>query len=154
MNPKLKDLAEKVIEFFKNSEKSKLIPGINLMHLLPDNNLAEKVIYSLEKDFGLIERCGRLAFRLTDKGWKFTTFDKYDKEIKKTPLNSYQKIYLPFFILFGLFGIYKIIQPTVPINDFEKLENNFNSLNSKFDSILKHTEKVKMESPDDRIRAE
>ncbi|OBX17892.1 MULTISPECIES: hypothetical protein [Bizionia] len=77
MNPEDKELAEKVIDFFKKSKKSKLIPATDLKHLLPDNNIAEKVIYPLEKDFGLIERCGKSAFRLTNKGWDFTSFSNF-----------------------------------------------------------------------------
>lgn len=137
MNLEHKKLAEKVIDFFKKSNKSKLSPGRDLLHLLSDNNTAEIVIYSLEKDFGLIERSGKESFRLTDKGWGFTTFKKLEKDSKKTPLNTYQKIYLSFFILFGAFGIYKVFQPTVSVSDFHKLNTDFNSLSSRFDSIIK-----------------
>ena len=132
MKPEHKELAEKVIDLFKNSEKSKLIPATDLKTLLPDSNIAEKVIYSLEKDFGLIERCGKYAFRLTDKGWKFTTFKNFDKESKKTPLTLYQKIYLPIFILFGLLSVYNRFFPSVSKSDFQELNRDFDSLNILF----------------------
>ena len=74
MKPEDKELAEKVIKFFKDSDKSKLISATDLKHLLPDNNIAEKIIYPLEKDFGLIERFGKHSFRLTNKGSDFTSF--------------------------------------------------------------------------------
>jgi len=83
MNPKHNKLAEEVIDFFKKSEKAKLIPGRDLLHLLNENNIAEKVIIPLEKDFKLIESSGKNAFRLTDKGWKFTTFTDLMKELEE-----------------------------------------------------------------------
>lgn len=83
MNPEHKELAEKVIDFFKKSDKSKLIPATDIGHLLPDNTISEKVIYPLQKDFGLIERCGKYSFRLTDKGWDFTSFADFDKNLQQ-----------------------------------------------------------------------
>lgn len=137
MTPENKILAEKVIEFFKKSDKAILSPGRDIQHLLKDANTAKKIITPLEKDYGLIERSGKESLRLTDKGWKFTTFDKLEKDSKKTPLSTYQKIYLSFFILFGLFGIFKVFQPSVPISDFKQLQNEFQTLNSKFESLEK-----------------
>lgn len=140
MNPEHKKLAEQVIDFFKKSEKSKLIPAKDISHLLQDRNISEKIIYSLEKDFGLIERCGKCAFRLNDKGWRFTTFDQLEKDSKKTPLTLYQKIYLPIFILFGLLSVYNRFFPSVSEYDFQELSRDFDSLNVEFYSVKKQIE--------------
>ncbi|MCB4809634.1 hypothetical protein LG651_15365 [Tamlana sp. 62-3] len=140
MNPKNKELAEKVIDLFKKSDKSKLIPHKDLLHILPDNNIAEKVIYSLEKDYGLIERCGKEAFRLNDKGWKFTTFDQLEKDSRKTPLTLYQKIYLFFFIPVSILALSNRFFPSVPKSDFQELSRGFDSLNIEFDSVKKQIE--------------
>lgn len=102
MNPTYKELAEKVIDCFKKSTKANLIPANDLKHLLPDSSTADKVIDPLEKDFGLIERSGKYSFRLTERGWKFTTFSKLEKDSKKTPLNRYQIISTSLSIFFGL----------------------------------------------------
>ncbi len=104
MKPEDKELAEQVIVFFKESDNVMLSPSNHLPHLLPNNNKSKRVIDSLEKNFGLIEKCGEKnkSFRLTSKGWKFTTFEKLEKDSKKTPLNTYQKIYIALFIIFGL----------------------------------------------------
>ena len=88
MNPEHKELAEKVIDFFKKSDKSKLIPARDLLHLLPDNNIAEKVIIPLEKDFGLIERLGEESFRLTKNGWDFSSFSNLKQEKKSEFINN------------------------------------------------------------------
>ncbi|MBU2914999.1 hypothetical protein [Reichenbachiella agariperforans] len=152
MSPENKKLAEEVIDFFKKSEKSKLIIATDLKHLLPDDNIAVKVIYSLEKDFGLIERCGKSAFRLNNKGWKFTTFEQLEKESKKTPLTLYQKIYLPIFILFGLLSVYNRFFPSVSKSDFQELSRDFDSLNVHFDSVDKQIEILKEQNLNDSLQ--
>lgn len=94
--------------------------------------------------YGYFIKMSHAEFRLTDKGIKAKELGghlKYQKFAKKTPLNTYQKIYLIFFILFGLFGIYKVFEPSVSVSDFQKLKNDFDSLNSRFDSIVKSTSK-------------
>lgn len=146
-----KILAEEVIDFFKKSDKATLSPGRDIMHLLKDSNTAKRIILPLEKDYGLIERAGKGSFRLTNLGWKFTTFENYEKDSKKTPLNKYQKIYLTFFILFGIFGIYKVFQPSVPISDYQQLKTDFRTLNSKMDSILNSTSNLNTEKSLDSL---
>jgi hypothetical protein len=79
MKPEDKELAEQVIEFFKKSEKSKLSPFRDLAHIITDRNKAEKLLYPLELDFGLLERSGSSSFRLTQKGWDFTGFADLEK---------------------------------------------------------------------------
>ncbi len=96
------------------------------------------------------------ALRLTDKGIKAKEVGghfKYEKHLKKSPLNTYQKIYLSFFVIFGLFGIYKVFQPTVDISDFQKLKTDFEALNSRFDSIVKLTSKSIMQKSNDTLQA-
>ena len=69
--------------------------------------------------------------KITEKGIKAKELGvhlKYQKSTKKTPLNLYQKIQLPFFILFGLFGMYKVFQPSVSVSDFDKLNYRLDSL--------------------------
>ncbi|WP_310991609.1 hypothetical protein [Aequorivita marina] len=88
MNPKYKDLAEKVIEFFKNSDKYKLVPARDLLHILKDRETAEKVIHPLEKDYGLLERSGKYSLRLTKKGWEFTTFANLEQQRKPNILSE------------------------------------------------------------------
>src|SRR5690554_6853498 len=121
MNPEHKELAEKVIDFFKKSDKTILIPYNDLSFLIKEQEKMKSIIYSLENDFGLIARKGKEGIRLTDKGWRFTTFKKLEKDSKKTPLNTYQKIYLPLFIVFG-------------VSTFILAYLNYNS-NNKIDSL-------------------
>ena len=52
-------------------------------------------------------------------------------------LTKYQKIYLPFFILFGLVGIYKTLLPTVSASEHQSLQSDYKNLKHKFDSINK-----------------
>ena len=94
------------------------------------------------KYFEQINNLNSLGYRLTEKGIKARELGghfQYEKHLKKSPLTTYQKIYLSFFIVFGLLGVYKVFQPTVPLSDFEKLRTDFNSLNEKFQSIEKIT---------------
>ncbi len=152
MKAEHKELAEKVIDFFKKSEKSTLSVRMDLLHILPDSNIGNRIIYSLKNDFGLIERMENGSFRLNDKGWKFTTFDKLEEDSKKTPLNLYQKIYLPFFIIFGLLGIYKVFQPTVPVSDFQELSRDFDFLNVELDSVKKQIELLPKQNLNDSLQ--
>ncbi|MFA9194179.1 hypothetical protein AAGV33_07150 [Flavobacterium sp. FBOR7N2.3] len=115
MNPEQKELAEKVIDFFKKSDKTKIVPGMDLLHLLPDNNSAEKVIYSLEKDFLLLERTSKESFRLTEKGWRFTTFAKLEKESKKLSLFQIMQLSITALsvitaIIFGLLNYFSNLE--------------------------------------------
>ncbi|WP_323028569.1 hypothetical protein [Gelidibacter japonicus] len=114
-------------------------------HLMLDES---RKVADLGITYGYFIKISHAEFRLTDKGIKAKELGghlKYQKSAKKTPLNTYQKIYLPFFILFGLLGIYKVFQPTVPVSDFHKLKTDFDTLNSRFDSIVKSTSKPTLE---------
>ncbi len=153
MNPENKELAEKVINFFKKSEKSKLIPATDLKNLLPENNIAEKIIYPLEKDFGLIEKCGKYSYRLTDKGWKFTTFEQLEKDSKKTPLTLYQKIYLLFFIPVSILAVSNRFFPPVSKSDFQELNRGFDSLTVEFDSVKKKIKLLEKENLNDSLQS-
>ena len=139
MNPEHKKLAEKVIDFFKKSEKVKLSPAFDLPHLLPNNNASSKIIDSLEKNFGLIEKCGQHSFRLTEKGWKFTTFDQLEKDSKKTPLTLYQKIHigltiisLVFIFIFGYLNYYLNQDKSALTNQNNLLNKENNQLKTDF----------------------
>lgn len=94
--------------------------------------------------------------KLTDKGIDLKDSKKgyleYVKSIKKTPLTLYQKIYLTFFICFGLFGVYKVVQPTVSVSEFDKLKNDFDSLKTEFDSNKKLNSKSTLELSNDTLR--
>jgi cell division protein FtsB len=136
MNPEHKELAEKVIDFFKKSEKVKLSPAFDLPHLLPNNNVSNKVIDSLEKNFGLIEKCGKYGFRLTEKGWKFTTFEKLEKDSKKTPLTLFQKLQIT---ITSLSLITAIILGVLnySLNQDKSALTNQNNLLNKENNLLK-----------------
>jgi hypothetical protein len=98
-------------------------------------------IESLGKSYNLFEfiENSRDLYKLTPKGIDLKEFGKgfnaFEKKLKSKPLDLYQKIYLPFFILFGLFGIYKVFQPSVSVSDFQKLNTDFGILKSDFDSL-------------------
>lgn len=114
-------------------------------HLMLDES---RKVVDLGITYGYFIKISSAEFRLKDKGIKAKELgghSKYKRFSKKTPLNTYQKIYLPFFILFGLLGIYKVFQPTVPVSNFEKLKSDFDIINSRFDSIVKSTSKSTLE---------
>lgn len=56
MNPENKKLAEVVISFFKENKNVLLIPAVDLSHIISDQNEMAFIKYSLEKDYGFIER--------------------------------------------------------------------------------------------------
>ena len=97
-------------------------------HLMLDES---RKVADLGITYGYFIKISHVEFRLTDKGIKAKELGghlKYQKSTKKTPLNLYQKIQLPFFILFGLFGMYKVFQPSVSVSDFDKLNYRLDSL--------------------------
>ncbi|WP_127142265.1 hypothetical protein [Flagellimonas marinaquae] len=55
-------------------------------------------------------------FKLTEKGIELKKFgkghEKFQKGLKKEPLTRYQKIYLTFFILFGIIGAIRLFIPS------------------------------------------
>ena len=103
MKPEDKELAEKVIKFFKDSDRLTLIPERDFPHLIKSDDISKKVMNSLVNHYNLlkIEGTKNKYFSLTKKGYEFTTFENLEKDSKKTPLTLYQKIYIPLFILFG-----------------------------------------------------
>ena len=133
--------------------------GINTENL-EDNQIKEFLkLENSVKNFGLthkyFEKGEWLSYKLTEKGIKAKELGghlKYQKSNKKTPLNTYQKIYLPFFIIFGLLGIYKVFQPSVSVSEFQKLEQNFDSLKLRFDSIAIKSSKPTLKQLSDTLR--
>ena len=106
--------------------------------------------------FKQINGYNNLGLRLTDKGIKAKELGghfKYENYLKKTPLNTYQKIYLPLFTLFGLLSIYNIISPSVSKTDFQQLNRDFDSLNIQFQSLKKQIEILKEQKPNDSLQA-
>ena len=133
-------------DFNNSSEKDKLWYN-NLHDAVLNFAKAHKYIKSIEDGF--------FVYCLSEKGIKAKELGghlKYQKFIKKNPLTLYQKIYLTFFICFGLFGIYKIVQPTVSVSEFDKLKNDFDSLKTEFDSNKKLNSKPTLELSNDTLR--
>lgn len=86
---------------------------------------------SLTIDYGLI--CKGQTLKLTEKGLKHKSFDLYFKSL--TSLSKYQKIYLTFFICFGILGISSTFIFSPSNKEFDSLKNDFRQLEYHFDSI-------------------
>ncbi len=93
--------------------------------------------------------------KLTEKGLKAKEkggYLKYKASLNKTPFTLYQKIYLAFFICFGLFGFYKVVQPTISVSEFEKRKDDFNSLKIEIDSNKKLSLKPTLKLSNDTLQ--
>ena len=94
-------------------------------------------------------------FRLTKEGIRAKEKGghlKYQEFLNKNPFTLYQKIYLTFFICFGLFGVYKVLQPTVSVSEFDKLKNDFDSLKTEFDSNKRLNSKPTLKLSNDTLQ--
>lgn len=101
------------------------------------------------KDFGLsngyLLQLGKPAnnsgyFNLTEKGLDLKKFGKghkkFTKKLKKEPLTKYQKIYLTFFIIFGLVAAYGVFRPSLTkYNSVESNKDNKEKVESKSEKI-------------------
>ena len=77
---------------------------------------------------------------------------RFQKSLNKSSLTRYQKIYIPFFIIFGLIGSYKIILPSVSKSEYENLKSDFEILELKYDSIVKLTSKTPLKKLNDTLQ--
>ena len=68
-------------------------------------------------------------------------FTKLEKDSKKEPIPRYQKIYLTFFIFFGILGLYQTFFPSVSKSDFQTLENDFHKTKNRLDSLIQENKK-------------
>ncbi|MCB4809636.1 hypothetical protein LG651_15375 [Tamlana sp. 62-3] len=80
-------------------------------------------------------------------------FKKEYKELRKNkrPLTTYQIIYLPIFIAFGLIGAYKTFFPAVSKSEHETLKSDFQTLKTQYDSIVKLKKKPTLEKLNDTL---
>ena|SRR5690606_4506964 len=117
------------------------------------SNLIEKIVLFGQNNDLFVLRNKSGWFKLTDKGKRLKlskkSFINFEKSLKSKPLDLYQKIYLTFFICFGLLGLYKTFFPSVSKSDFHNLKTDFDSLNTRFDSIVKLTSKPTLEQLND-----
>ncbi|HEX9600470.1 MAG TPA: hypothetical protein VF985_03175 [Mariniflexile sp.] len=90
MNPEHKELAEKVINVFKESEKDTLYFPDDLAHLFPNENTAKLITNNLT-ELGLLKLINKGFFRITNKGLNFKGFadleDKAEIENRKNVLD-------------------------------------------------------------------
>ncbi|MCX7552094.1 hypothetical protein [Xanthomarina sp. F2636L] len=146
MKPKDKELAEKVIKFFKDSDKAELSFRAHLIHLFNDKDKSIRIMNSLRLDFKLIDKNENGSFRLTDKGHKFTTFAQLEKDSKNTPLTLYNKIRIGLTVVsLGLVFIFGYLNYSLN-QDKTDLDNQNNVLISDLarctDSLNLHKEKA------------
>lgn len=82
MNNNQETIAESIINFFK--EREGVITRQDLINSIPNltvGNNNHTIIGGL-KDLNLLADIGNLAYRLTDKGWNFESFEKLKYESK------------------------------------------------------------------------
>ncbi|MBI0397561.1 hypothetical protein [Cyclobacterium marinum] len=65
---------------------------------------------------------------------------EYLESLKPQPIPKFQKIYLPFFILFGLFGVYKTFLPSISKADYENLKYQSEVFESQVDSLTNESQ--------------
>lgn len=113
------------------------------------SNLIEKIVLFGDNNDLFVTKNTLGESELTERGKRLKlsnkSFINFKKSLKSKPLDLYQKIYLTFFICFGLLGLYKTFFPSVSKSDFQNLKTDFDSLNTRFDSIVKSTSKPTLE---------
>src|SRR5690606_6206261 len=108
------NLIEKIVLFGQNNDLFVLRNKSVWFKLTNKDNISNMikkiVLFRKNNDiYGLRNKSG--WFKLTDKGKRLKlskkSFINFEKSLRSKPLDLYQKIYLPFFICFGLLGLYK-----------------------------------------------
>lgn len=80
MKQEHKEAIEKIIAEFKNDKTGKMYVN-NYYRLIPDNDLRILITKTLVNELELIEQTNSNFYRLTSKGWNFTTYKEIeDKE--------------------------------------------------------------------------
>jgi hypothetical protein len=146
MNPTHKELAEKVIDVFKESDKPILRFSEDLAHLFPNINLAKKIINNLtEAEY--LKLTSKGFFKITNKGLNFKSFADLDnkaeienrKNILDLKLKEWQvKTFWWIFIIAlisSTLGIYNFINNLSPSENIKQQEVRIKKMESELEKL-------------------
>jgi len=157
MKQEHKELAKNIIDRIKNSNGG-LQSDTALSQIVKDNNLRTSILAELSDDYGLVKKAKGSNYRLTTKGSEFESFEKLEKDLKRTPFTLYQKIQLTITfisvvsaLVLGVLNYFQAVEKSDLKDDNVQLESENVQLKSDLeiykDLINEYKDKEQLKTP-------